>query len=91
MRPGEVFTLNHGDVDYTTGIIHVRRHLALASGVIGWPKGRRATRHHDDPQATPASTDHAQAQPGAPLPHSARLLHATQHVVRPQIGHLTKL
>jgi integrase len=37
-RPGEIFALHHNDVDYTAGIIHVRRHLDLASGVIGWPK-----------------------------------------------------
>jgi integrase len=38
LRPGEIFALNHSDVDYTTGIIHVRRQLDLASGVTGWPK-----------------------------------------------------
>jgi integrase len=38
MRPGEIFALHHNDIDYTTGIIHVRRHLDLASGVTGWPK-----------------------------------------------------
>ncbi len=38
MRPGEIFALHHDDLDYTAGTIHVRRHLDLASGVIGWPK-----------------------------------------------------
>jgi integrase len=38
MRPGEIFALNHSDVDYTAGIIHVRRQLDMASGVTGWPK-----------------------------------------------------
>jgi len=38
MRPGEIFALNHRDIDYTAGIIHVRCQLDLASGVIDWPK-----------------------------------------------------
>ena len=38
MRPGEIFALNHSDIDYTAGIIHVRRQLDLASGVTDWPK-----------------------------------------------------
>ena len=38
LRPGEIFALNHSDIDYPAGIIHVRRQLDLASGVTGWPK-----------------------------------------------------
>jgi integrase len=38
MRPGEIFALNHSDVDFAAGLIHVRRQLDLASGVTGWPK-----------------------------------------------------
>jgi integrase len=38
LRPGEIFALNHSDVDYTVGIIHVRRQLDMASGVTDWPK-----------------------------------------------------
>jgi len=38
MRPGEIFALNHSDVDFTTGLIHIRRQLDLASGVTDWPK-----------------------------------------------------
>jgi hypothetical protein len=38
MRPGEIFALNHRDIDSTAGIIHVRRQLDLASGVVDWPK-----------------------------------------------------
>lgn len=38
MRPGEIFALNHSDIDYTAGIIHVRRQLDMASGVTDWPK-----------------------------------------------------
>ena len=38
MRPGEIFALNHSDIDYIAGIIHVRRQLDMASGVTGWPK-----------------------------------------------------
>jgi integrase len=38
MRPGEIFALNHSDIDYTTGLIHIRRQLDLASGVTDWPK-----------------------------------------------------
>lgn len=38
MRPGEIFALNHNDIDYTVGIVHVRRQLDLTSGVTGWPK-----------------------------------------------------
>ena len=38
MRPGEIFALNHSDVDFAAGLIHIRRQLDLASGVTGWPK-----------------------------------------------------
>jgi integrase len=38
MRPGEIFALNHSDIDLTTDIIHIRRQLDLASGVTDWPK-----------------------------------------------------
>ncbi len=38
MRPREIFALHHSDVDYTTGLIHVRRQLDLASGITGCPR-----------------------------------------------------
>jgi integrase len=38
MRPGEIFALHHNDIDYTAGLIHLRRQLDLASGITGWPK-----------------------------------------------------
>ena len=38
MRPGEIFALNHNDIDFAAGLIHVRRQLDLASGVTDWPK-----------------------------------------------------
>ncbi len=59
MRPGEIFALNHSDVDYTAGLIHVRRQLDLAIGVAGWPK--------DDEQRaiamTPKLHRHLQSMP----------------------------
>jgi integrase len=59
MRPGEIFALHHSDVDYTTGLIHVRRQLDLASGVTGWPKD-------DEPRTiamTPKLHRHLQSMP----------------------------
>jgi hypothetical protein len=38
MRPGEIFALQHSDIDFAAGLVHVRRQLDLASGVIDWPK-----------------------------------------------------
>jgi integrase len=38
MRPGEIFALHHRDVDFAAGVIHIRRQLDMASGVIDWPK-----------------------------------------------------
>jgi integrase len=38
MRPGEIFALHHSDIDHLSGLIHVRRQLDMASGIIGWPK-----------------------------------------------------
>jgi integrase len=59
LRPGEIFALHHSDVDYTTGLIHVRRQLDLASGVAGWPKD-------DEPRTiamTPKLHRHLQSMP----------------------------
>ncbi len=59
MRPGEIFALNHSDIDYTAGIIHVRRQLDLASGVTDWPKD-------DEPRdiaMTPKLLSHLQTMP----------------------------
>ena len=60
MRPGEIFALNHSDVDFAAGLIHVRRQLDLASGVTGWPKD-------DEPRdiaMTPKLHRHLQIMPG---------------------------
>ena len=38
LRPGEIFALHHNDIDYPAGLIHLHRHLDLASGVTAWPK-----------------------------------------------------
>jgi integrase len=38
MRPGEIFALQHSDIDQPKGIIHIRRQLDMASGIVGWPK-----------------------------------------------------
>jgi integrase len=59
MRPGEIFALNHSDVDFAAGLIHVRRQLDLASGVTGWPKD-------DEPREiamTPKLHSHLQSMP----------------------------
>jgi integrase len=59
LRPGEIFALKHNDIDLTTGLIHIRRHLDLASGVTGWPKD-------DEPRditMTPALHSHLQTIP----------------------------
>jgi integrase len=59
MRPGEIFALNHSDIDPVAGLIHIRRQLDLASGVIGWPKD-------DDPRdiaMSPRLHRHLQAMP----------------------------
>ncbi len=59
MRPGEIFALDHSDVDFTTGIIHIRRQLDLASGVTDWPKD-------DEPRditMTPALRGHLEIMP----------------------------
>jgi integrase len=37
MRPGEIFALEHSDIDQNE-VIHVRRQLDMASGILGWPK-----------------------------------------------------
>lgn len=61
MRPGEIFALNHSDVNFTTGIIHIRRQLDLASGVTDWPKD-------DEPRditMTPALHSHLEIMPGS--------------------------
>jgi integrase len=59
MRPGEIFALHHSDVDYTAGLIHVRRQLDLASGITGWPKD-------DEPRTiamTPKLHQHLKSMP----------------------------
>jgi integrase len=59
LRPGEIFALHHNDVDYPASLIHVRRHLDLASGVTGWPKD-------DEPRTivmTPRLHRHLQSMP----------------------------
>jgi integrase len=38
LRPGEIFALQHSDVDFAAGLLHVRRQLDLDTGVIQWPK-----------------------------------------------------
>ena len=38
LRPGEIFALHPSDIDYAAGVIHVRRQLDMASGIVGWPK-----------------------------------------------------
>lgn len=38
IRPGEIFALQHDDVDLAAGTIHIHRHLDMATGVIDWPK-----------------------------------------------------
>jgi integrase len=38
LRPGEIFGLHHTDIDYSAGIIRVRRQLDMATGLISWPK-----------------------------------------------------
>lgn len=58
-RPGEIFALNHGDIDLTTGLIHIHRQLDLASGVTAWPKD-------DEPRnitMTPALRSHLEIMP----------------------------
>ena len=58
-RPGEIFALNHNDIDPAASLIHIRRQLDLASGVIGWPKD-------DEPRditMTPKLHPHLQTMP----------------------------
>jgi integrase len=38
LRPGEIFALQHSDVDFAAGILRVRRQIDLDTGVIQWPK-----------------------------------------------------
>lgn len=38
LRPGEIFALTHSDIDFTTGVLYVRRQIDLDTGVIQWPK-----------------------------------------------------
>jgi integrase len=59
MRPGEIFALQHSDIDFAAGLVHVRRQLDLASGVIEWPKD-------DEPRditISPALHAHLQRMP----------------------------
>lgn len=59
IRPGEIFALNHSDIDLTTGLIYIRRQLDLASGVTAWPKD-------DEPRnitMTPALRSHLEIMP----------------------------
>jgi integrase len=61
LRPGEIFALNHNDIDYPAGLIHIRHHLDLASGTTGWPKD-------DKPRTiamTPKLHQHLKAFPGS--------------------------
>lgn len=59
IRPGEIFALNHNDIDHPAGIVHIRRQLDLASGVTDWPKD-------DEPRditMTPALHRHLEIMP----------------------------
>jgi hypothetical protein len=59
LEGGEIFALNHTDIDLTTGIIHIDRQPDLASGVTDWPKD-------DEPRditMTPALHSHLEIMP----------------------------
>jgi integrase len=52
LRPGEVFALSWGDVDFDTGVLHVRRSIRRAGGAtftLGDPKTARSWRSLDMP------------------------------------------
>jgi len=59
LRPGELFALHHTDLDFSQGMIQVRRQLDLDTGQVTWPKD-------DDRRRvvmSPALRAHLQAMP----------------------------
>jgi integrase len=59
LRPGEIFALLHTDVDFTAGILRVRRQIDLDTGVIQWPKDDAPR----DIVMSPALRSHLQTMP----------------------------
>ena len=81
MRPGEIFALHHSDIDHPNKIIHVRRQIDMASGILDWPKD-------DEPRdivMNGALHEHLEAMPMIsetilfPTPRGAYMRRSTWH------------
>lgn len=91
MRPGELFALYHGDLDFTQNMIQIRRQLDLDTGEITWPKD-------DDKRRvvmSPTLRAHLQTMPRLskivfPAPRGGRMLRSSWsahwHAVRASAG-----
>jgi len=85
LRPGEIFALNHNDIDHTAGVIRVRRQLDLASGIAGWPKDDQPR----DITMTPKLRSHLQGMPRLsetilfPTPHGRYMRRSRSRAGRP--------